>query len=113
MTLTRDGFSIRSAEDECGVPENTGEHWNADEAGDVEIAYAVARPEERARILRTYISAAEYDAARRESASFAEALAAGAGFSDREIDRMLHLKDGAVPKGGWEGDAFRYSVPKG
>lgn len=113
MTRRRDGFTVRSAEDKCGVPTDTGEHWDADEAGEVEIAYAMALPSEKARVLRRYISSAEYEAARSENASFAQALAADAGFSDREIRRLVHLRDGAVPANGWTGDAFWLSLPKG
>lgn len=106
------GYIVRSAEDECGIPTDTGEHWDADDAGEVEIAYATAAPEERARALRDYIGRAEYAAARRESQSFAEGLASAAGFSDRELRGLLHLKDGAAPSGGWKGDCFRWSAPK-
>lgn len=105
------GFSVRSIEDECGPPEDTGEHWDEDRAGDVEVGYVVAGPADRARILREYVAEAEYDAARREVRSFADALACAAGFSDGEIRRMLHLKDGAAPAGGWKGDCFRFSPP--
>lgn len=110
--MKKKGFIVRSAEDECGIPDTTGEHWDEEQAGEVEISYAVAAPGDRARILREYISAAEYDAARLEHRSFADGLAGDAGFSDAEIRRMRHLKDGAVPAGGWKGDAFRFSVPR-
>jgi hypothetical protein len=108
----RRGFIIRSAEDECGIPENTGEHWNEADAGEVEVAYAVAAPADRARILRRYISSATYHTAIIEHADFAKCLAMGAGFSERELRDMRHLKDGAEPEFGWKGDAFRFSVPR-
>jgi hypothetical protein len=105
------GYAVRSAEDECGILADTGEHWDADDAGDVEIAYAMAAPECRARVLRQYVSKAEFAAARRENQSFAEGLASAAGFSDREIRGLLHLQDGGAPGGGWKGDCFRWSLP--
>jgi hypothetical protein len=106
------GYIVRSAEDECDIPTDTGEHWGAEEGGTVEIAYAVAPPEKRARILREYIGQAEYPAARRESQTFAEGLASDAGFSDREIRSLQHLRDAAAPAGGWRGVASMFSVPK-
>lgn len=95
---------VRSAEDECGVlpPEHSLEHWDEDEAGDLEHAYRGAPPETRAHALRAYVQAGEYETARKARREFVDMLASGAGFSSREIRNLLHLKDGQVPAGGWE-----------
>lgn len=101
MSRRRPGFIYRRAEDECGIPTDTGEHWDEDVAGEVKGRYDDAEPGHRARILREYIASAEYDAQRRMHMSFAGALAFDAGFTAREVSELLHLRDGQTPAAGW------------
>ncbi len=98
-----EGLRVRSAEDECEVlPHEHGpEHWDEDEAGDMEHAYRNAPPQLRAHALRAYISAGEYETARNARREYADMLASHAGFSRREIRSLIHLKDGQAPAGGW------------
>lgn len=94
------GFTIRSAETECGVFEDDSEEAGA-EHETVEINYAVARLEERARLLRDFIAATPENKRRADRRTFADCLAEHAGFSEAEIRRMEHLRDGQSPAGGW------------